>query len=258
MKNKKIIYALVVIYIFISVVFFARAYFRYVRLADANSLKGGLVSLNFDDGFESAYKLALPIIEKDGFKTTQYIVTNYIGMPGYVTKDQVLEMYKNGNEIGAHTRNHVHLSSVSPEKAKNEILGSKQDLEKMGIEPVTFAYPYGDYNDSVVKEVEDAGFISARTTKPEFNDQSSDKFLLKRQRVEQTTTFGEIKKAIDDSYDQNKWLILVFHRIDDGNNPVSVSSGLVRQIADYLVKKGIRVVTNEEALAILKNDSLKK
>jgi peptidoglycan/xylan/chitin deacetylase (PgdA/CDA1 family) len=56
------------------------------------------------DGYQSKYENGLPILDAAGLKSTQYIITQKVGTGEYVTLDEVLQMYKNGHEIGAHTR----------------------------------------------------------------------------------------------------------------------------------------------------------
>ncbi len=223
----------------------------HLKSVDLSKIKGGpMLSFNFDDGLLSAYEKGLPIFNKAGFKTTQYIITQAFSKVNYVNKQQVLEMSAEGHEIGAHTRTHPHLTTLSEAAAQDEIIGSKQDLIDMGITPTTFAYPYGDENPTVENLVKQAGFAGARITVPEYNDSSVDLFLLKRQRVQADTTFAEIKKAIDDAIAKKKWIILVMHGIEDGG-PEDISSHMVQQIVDYVKQANIPVVTTAEGLQVI-------
>jgi peptidoglycan/xylan/chitin deacetylase (PgdA/CDA1 family) len=224
--------------------------FSYYKKPD-NSLPYGIVSINFDDGFQSAYDTAIPILNKAGFKSTQYIISNYLGKKGYINKNEVLEMAKQGHEIGSHTRGHLHLDQISSEKMKDEIFGSKEDLQKIGIDAETFAYPYGSFNSDLEKLVKQAGYIGARITQPLLNDKSSDKFALRRQRVEAGTSFFEVKQAIDEAVREKKWVILVFHKIDNSDDSISVNPKMFQVIVDYLSENQIPVVTNEQAIAML-------
>src|SRR5579872_3927901 len=129
-----------------------------------------MVTLTFDDGFDSAYKYGLPIVDAAGLKSTHYIITGSLGMPGYISREDLLVIQAHGHEIGAHTRSHPHLPELTPSLLKDEITGSLHDLETAGIHPTTFAYPYGEYNDAVVAAVKSAGFTSARTSKDGYDD----------------------------------------------------------------------------------------
>ena len=49
----------------------------------------GLVSFTFDDGIESTYRNGLPLLQKYGIPSTQYIISGLINTPGYVTTADV-------------------------------------------------------------------------------------------------------------------------------------------------------------------------
>ena len=60
-------------------------------------------------------------------------------------------------EIGNHTKTHPHLNQVSPAQLKTEISDTKKTLDlnlpDQKFKVITFAYPYGDYNDTVIDTV---------------------------------------------------------------------------------------------------------
>jgi len=64
--------------------------------------------------------------------------------------------------IGSHTLSHGVLPNMSTKEIEDELKGSKLKLEKqIGKEVVHFAYPYGAWNNSVRKQVADAGYKTA-------------------------------------------------------------------------------------------------
>lgn len=71
--------------------------------------------------------------------------------------------------IGAHTMNHFQLARLSPERAEQEIVRSRDVLaERLGTRPNHFAYPYGGPGAAGAREVEiagQAGFDTAVTTR---------------------------------------------------------------------------------------------
>jgi peptidoglycan/xylan/chitin deacetylase (PgdA/CDA1 family) len=217
--------------------------------------QGPIISFNFDDGFLSAYNIARPILDAAGYKGTFYIITGYFGKPAYVSKDQVLSLQADGQEIGAHTRHHPQLATITDEaQLQSEILGSKQDLLAMGIKDVsTFAFPEGSFSPQAEQVVKDSGFLGARTTNPLLNDKNTDHYLLLRQRVEADTPWSDVKAAIDQATAQKKWLIIVFHRIDENGSVQSTRHEMLQQIVDYVKQKNIPVVTNEQGLKIIGN-----
>ena len=223
------------------------------EITGTSTIQGsGMISFNFDDGFESSYINALPIFDRAGFKTTQYVITGRFKTAGYVNEQQVLHMAAEGHEIGAHTRTHPHLSQLTQEQLVNEIAGSRQDLQGIGVTTVTsFAYPYGDENQKTENAVQLAGFSNARSTKYGLNDKNSDPFSLKFESVTAQSKFEKIKSAIDQAISEKKWLILVFHRTNEEGKSMSAHHELIQQIVDYVKQQGVRVVTNSEGVKIM-------
>jgi peptidoglycan/xylan/chitin deacetylase (PgdA/CDA1 family) len=68
--------------------------------------------------------------------------------------------------FGAHTANHVILDQVSLFKAEQEIIQSREDIDKnLGLHVNHFAYPNGNYNSALIKILTRVGFKSAVTTR---------------------------------------------------------------------------------------------
>ncbi len=123
------------------------------------------IALTFDDGYDDAANIALPILQRSGFRATFYIVTNFVGKPGYMTWEQIELLRDSGMEIGSHTLNHRDLAVLSKEKAQEEITRSRQILEeRLGVPVVSFCYPIGSYSPEVANLVQLAGYTNAVTT----------------------------------------------------------------------------------------------
>ena len=76
--------------------------------------------------------------------------------------DEIREMSTNQIEIGAHTVTHPDLAKIDLGKAKNEILASKEEIEKQVAKPCRFfAFPFSSYNKEVLNSVLDSGFQAA-------------------------------------------------------------------------------------------------
>ena len=89
--------------------------------------------------------------------------------------------------VSAHTRHHVRLSALPTTGQVDEILGSKQDLEEIGIASFYFSYPYGgvsDYTAETVALVKSGGFLGACVTGHEVVTAETDRHLLPRLFVE--------------------------------------------------------------------------
>jgi peptidoglycan/xylan/chitin deacetylase (PgdA/CDA1 family) len=87
-------------------------------------------------------------------------------------------------EIGAHSRSHVDLAAQPLDAQREEIEGSRRDLEAWLERPVTkFAYPFGSrasYSKSTVRAVQEAGFRLACSNFPIWVTRWTDRYQLRR------------------------------------------------------------------------------
>jgi len=140
------------------------------------------VALTFDDGYADAYTDALPVLKRNGLIATFYIVTNFVGQPGYMTWEQVAALRDAGMEIGAHTVSHLDLTSLDWETASFEIVQSKAELDHhLNINVTSFCYPTGLYNAGIEEQVRAAGYLNATTTR--WDNDTSDILALPRRRI---------------------------------------------------------------------------
>lgn len=220
-----------------------------------NVFSTGAVTFRFDDDLSSQYDNALPKLESDGFKATYYIITHETGNDGFVgfmTHAQILDLQARGNELGAHTRTHPDLTTLTQSQMQDEICGSRQDLLSWGASPVaTFAYPFGAYDATTDSVVRSCGFSSAATSNGGFVTTASDPYQLERQSIQNTTTLAQVKQWVDSAAANHTWLIMEFHGIENTGDQYSMTPALFNQVVDYVQQKGIPVVTISQGAAAL-------
>lgn len=109
------------------------------------------VVLTFDDGWQDVYNIAFPYAKELNMKINMYVITDFVGTPGYCTLEQLKEMKESGLvEIDSHTLSHPYLAQLSEEQVKKELEESKAYLkENLGIESLVICYPSGSQNTMV-------------------------------------------------------------------------------------------------------------
>lgn len=224
-----------------------------VSVTDASNteqgiFKTGAVTFRFDDGDENQYATAAPILQNAGFTGTFYIISQENadnGFPAYMSIAQVKDLHARGFEIGAHTRTHPHLTTLSATEQQDEIAGSRQDLLGWNVGPVsTFAYPFGEYDATTIQIVKDAGFGSAAATIGGYVTPNSDHYQLEYQELHNDTTLAQVQSWIDTAAQTHSWLILTFHNIrDDQNDLYSTSPSMLQNIVNYVAQKKLPVVS---------------
>lgn len=150
------------------------------------------IALTFDDGYEDFYLNAWPLLQKYNVKVTIYVMsreghngacnTNIWQPNFYMTNDQLRELAQSPLiEVGDHTQDHCNLRGKSVTVQTQEIIGSKTELEAaIGKTVTTFAYPYGRFDNTSTKLVQQAGYTSAVTTIPGTIQNPSIIYLLRR------------------------------------------------------------------------------
>ena len=155
------------------------------------------VWLTFDDGYKDMYTNVLPLMEKYKTKGTFYIITNKVGMPGYLNWKQIAQLKKAGMEIGCHTKNHYNLTSLSDNFLNEEIITSKQELEKkLKTTIIAFSYPIGKFDEKVKTKVKEVGFKVAVTTQPETANLKKDLIQLPRIRINSGITLKTFERSL--------------------------------------------------------------
>lgn len=102
------------------------------------------LTFSYDDGRANDREL-VRIFDKYKMKATFNLNSGKFGLDGYVTRDEVRELYKN-HEIASHTKDHPHLQNITDiAYLREQIIGDQQELERIsGKEVKGFVLPYGE------------------------------------------------------------------------------------------------------------------
>ncbi len=124
------------------------------------------VVVTFDDGWIDNWVHGVPVLEKLGIPATFFVTTGHLrsGLPDSkrLSGAQLRSLADRGFTIGSHTRNHADLARVPVEVAREELQGSRLDLERVLGRPADFlAYPGGSFNARVVDLARQTGYRAA-------------------------------------------------------------------------------------------------
>lgn len=137
-----------------------------VNYLSSGQVPAKIVAITFDDGYRDIFSNAYSILRSKNIKATVFLITQLMEGSDYLTWEQVREMAGSGLiTLGDHTLSHRSLASLPEDQIKDEIFSSKRIIEeKTGVKTTVFAYPYGSYNNTVIKYLNEAGFMTAVTT----------------------------------------------------------------------------------------------
>jgi peptidoglycan/xylan/chitin deacetylase (PgdA/CDA1 family) len=206
------------------------------------------VAITFDDGPQSNYTIAAPILQQYHLPATFYIISGKLGPYwGHVTEDEIRRMAAEGFEIGSHTVNHPDLTTVDPTTLSYELAFSKLQLETILNAPgsvTDFAYPDGATNANV-----EAACLKVYTTCRGFGGEGTDDpSTMNRSDIQ---TFGinadvsldQAKTWIDLGRAPNVLVVLVYHNLANPvPNPWASHPGRFRREMRYIWQSHIPAI----------------
>jgi peptidoglycan/xylan/chitin deacetylase (PgdA/CDA1 family) len=170
----------------------ARAGYVGVAVRDAGQ-RPNTIALTFDDGDQSFFDTAWPILRAHGFGATVFVVAGRVGAcadwPGaaglpLMDWPHLKALAEAGVEIGAHGWQHTPLDALPAEAAATELTGARQALAaRLPQPPASLAYPYGRWSPGAARAAQQAGFEWACTARGGRNGPATPRFKLRRALV---------------------------------------------------------------------------
>ena len=214
----------------------------------------GIVTMTFDDGWESTYQNGLPLLQQYGFDSTQYIITSFLNTTDYMTTAQVESFLQDGDEIASHTVTHPDLTSISQADLNSELSQSQQYLQSaFGITVDDFASPFGYYNDATLAAIKQY-YAMNRSVDPGYNDKNNfNAYTLKVQNITVDTTPSDVQEWINQAIANKVWLILVYHEVSTTPFTVfNVTPTNLNTELQMMKSSNVVVETMDQAMAELK------
>lgn len=123
------------------------------------------VVLTFDDGRDSDYRVAYPLLVEAGVRAEFFVNTAAIEKPGFLTWSQICEMQRAGMSFQSHSHDHVVLTRLSNQALERQVGDSKRLLEdRLGCAVEFLAVPYGLLDRRVVEAAAQQGYRAVCTS----------------------------------------------------------------------------------------------
>jgi peptidoglycan/xylan/chitin deacetylase (PgdA/CDA1 family) len=146
---------------------------------------GKPIVLSFDNGYQSQYTQALPVLRALGWVGDENV--QLTGLPpsqGGLGQQEIRGLVAAGWELDTQGFSHADLITLSAASLHYEVAVSRQVLQRRFHVPVNwFCYPSGHYDARVVAEVAAAGYEGSTTVVPGWAHPGEDSYRLHRLRV---------------------------------------------------------------------------
>jgi peptidoglycan/xylan/chitin deacetylase (PgdA/CDA1 family) len=170
------------------------------------------VFLTFDDGYADNLHLALPRLREQGMEATLFVPTAYVGANNgwnararqevrHLDWRELEQWLEGGGQVGAHTHDHRSVFEMPPGDFGTSLDVNRRLLEdRLGIDVVAFAYPYGvttiAARDEVARRFDVAWVVEGGTWGPR-----RDRFQLNRHFVGEYRSVRDFGRELEDLFD---------------------------------------------------------
>lgn len=146
---------------------------------------GKPIVLSFDNGYQSQYTQALPVLRRLGWVGVENM--QLTGLPpsqGGLSEAQISGLVAAGWELDTQGISHADLITLSSTALHEQVTVAREKVHRRYHVPVNwFCYPSGHYNATVIAAVKAAGYVGSTTVVPGWATPSEDSYRLPRLRV---------------------------------------------------------------------------
>ena len=203
------------------------------------------VLITIDDGYESFYKNAWPLLKNSKIPFILFISTREVGKNGYMNWDEIKEISNyNFVEIGNHSHTHDYLIDFNNSDITKDLNKSINIFkENLGKNSDFFSYPFGEFSSDLKDIVVKLGFKYAFGQHSGVIDITKDLHEMPRFPINEK--YGEIKRfktILKTLPFQYKHINPSDKYISDKNNPPKVNILFYNEIKNL---KNINCFSNE-------------
>jgi peptidoglycan/xylan/chitin deacetylase (PgdA/CDA1 family) len=147
--------------------------------------RGKPIVISFDNGYESQYREALPVLRRLGWVGVENLQLS--GLPpsqGGLSERQVRALVCDGWELDTQGYSHADLATATPSELHFQVAVARERIRALyHVHAEWFCYPSGQYDAAVIAAVEAAGFRGSTTVIPGWASAAENPYRLPRLRV---------------------------------------------------------------------------
>lgn len=169
------------------------------------------VIVTFDDGYESDWTLAAPVLSRYAIPATFFVSTGYLGASGMMTEDQVSRLSSNPLfSVGSHGETHRFLTTLSEDDCRLELVRSMARIRSItGRDTIDLSAPGGRISRAVSVLARENGFRAILTSRPGVLKRAGDLLSIPRLPVLGEYSSGEFRRLCDPgswAFRKDRWI----------------------------------------------------
>ena len=160
---------------------------------------GKPIVLSFDNGYQSQYTQALPVLRRLGWVAEENL--QLTGLPpsqGGLGQEEIKGLVSAGWELDTQGFSHADLITLDAAELHYQVAVAREVVQRRYHVPVNwFCYPSGHYDPTVVAAVKAAGYKGSTTVVPGWAHPEDDPYRLHRLRVLGGTSGSQLLAEIE-------------------------------------------------------------
>ncbi len=192
--------------------------------------KKAALSLTFDDAINGQFTVAVPMLNKYGFRSTFFIISNFVE-PQLKSWQPIMDAADSGHEIANHTLAHPHLHSLGADSIAYQFAACNKTISQHILlqNGFTMAYPYGDGgnntdSEQVVLNIATRFFTGARATRNNklpyntyhFANAANDYYKVNSDMIADSISQSLFPAHLDETIAAGGWYVPTYHGIENG------------------------------------------
>lgn len=182
---------------------------RYLR--QEITLPAYAVVITFDDGLLSTKHYAYPVLKQHGFKAAQFLITqrnndaslqqkfspNLLQALNWQDTRDMSDIFTfEGHTNNLHNLINGKTSNVLTVSNAQLLEDLRKNINSLPQGSRAFAYPFGQFNNTTVQLVRQAGFDLAFTTREGYNSPFENPYMIKRVYSTQAVNLAQYKRMV--------------------------------------------------------------
>ncbi|HET9837523.1 MAG TPA: polysaccharide deacetylase family protein [Candidatus Angelobacter sp.] len=154
--------------------------------------------VTFDDGEQSEYRNAGPLLSERGITATYFVNPGLVGTEAkFLGWPQLKEVLAAGHSVQSHGHSHKFLTTCSDAELTQDAGGSREMLEdRLGATVEEISMPGGRWDKRVIDACARAGYKRVFVSEPWIDTEIAGVKVIGRFMVRRTTTLAEFEKMV--------------------------------------------------------------
>jgi len=155
--------------------------------------------ITFDDGEQSQWANALPLLREHGVQATYFVNPGLTGTePKFLGWEQMRELRAAGHSVQSHGWAHKFLTACDDQELALELAASRETLQdRLGARVDEISVPGGRWDRRVIEACARAGYKRVYVSDPWVAREISGVEVVGRYMVRRGTTLAELKKVVE-------------------------------------------------------------